>query len=102
MIACKIQTNKIDKNHLFKGQKHTFLDIVLHDNKDGEDEWGNLGFITQSISKEARDRGERGPIIGNWKEVGQKRQVTPQERDHAKAKSNGYQPQPDEDQDIPF
>lgn len=94
MIACKIQTNKIDKNHLFKGQKHMFLDIVLHDNKDGEDEWGNLGFITQSISKEARDRGERGPIIGNWKEVGQKKQP---------AKPAPAQKASDEDgDDIPF
>lgn len=102
MIVCKINVTKIDKAHLFDGKNGKYLDIALHENRDGEDQYGNLGFITKSVSQDARQRGEKGPIIGNFKEVGQKRQVTPQERDHAKAKSNGYQPQPPEEDEIPF
>ena len=72
MIVCKISVDKIEKAHLFKGKQHTYLDIALHENRNGVDEFGNIGFITQSVSKEARERDERGPIIGNWKEVGSK------------------------------
>lgn len=63
----KINCSKIDKAHLFKGTKGTYLDIAVWPNKDGADEWGNTHYITQSISKEARERGEKGPIIGNLK-----------------------------------
>lgn len=94
MIVAKIAVNKIDKAHLFKGQKHTYLDIAFHENKDGPDEYGNIGFVTQSLGKEARDRGEKGQIIGSWKEVGQKKQP---------AKPAPAQKASDEDgDDIPF
>ena len=104
MIVCKINVKQIDKTQLFVGAKHTYLDLALHENRDGEDQYGNLGFITQSVSKEARDRGEKGPIIGNWKDVGQKRPVAKSESEHVKAKADGYAPkQKDEDgDDLPF
>ena len=70
MKAIKIQLDKIDKTQIYVGKVHKFLDCTLHDNKNGKDEYGNDGYITQSISKEKRDAGERGAIIGNWKEVG--------------------------------
>lgn len=95
MIVAKIAVNKIDKAHLFKGQKHTYLDIAFHENKDGPDEYGNIGFVSQSIGKEARERGEKGPIIGNWKEVGQKKQ--PPKPAPAPAKTVD-----EEGDDIPF
>ena len=68
IISLKIDVTKIDKAHLFKGAKGTYLDITLME-KDGggTDEYGNAGFITQSVSKEARERNERGPILGNYK-----------------------------------
>lgn len=99
MKVAKINVTKILKEHLFTGKNGAkYLDIALHDNRDGTDQYGNDGFITQSVSKEARERGEKGPIIGNWKEL-QSRQP---QSDHIKAKSNGYHPQPDEDETLPF
>ena len=99
MKVAKIDVTKIKKEHLFSGKngaKH--LDIAIHENRDGTDQYGNDGFITQSVSKEARERGEKGPIIGNWKELAPR---TPKaESDHVKAKSNGYQHQPEDD--CPF
>lgn len=90
----KIDVTKIKKEHLFKGTKGTYLDITLVENKTGRDEFGNDGFISQSVSKEAREKGEKGPIIGNWKRAKEKVATTP-----APAASNDGQPV---DDDVPF
>lgn len=72
MIAIKIDVTKVDKALLYKGQKGTYLNVTLKDNRDGTDQYGNDGFVTQDVSQEARQAGEKGPIIGNWKHVGGK------------------------------
>lgn len=69
MITVSINTAKIDKSYLFEGKTGKFLDIALMESKNGKDKYGNDGFVTQSISKEARARGERGPIVGSWKKL---------------------------------
>jgi hypothetical protein len=69
MRVGKIDVKKISKEHLYVGAKGTYLDIMMHDNTDGKDDYGNDGFITQSVSKEAKQRGEKGPIIGNWRKL---------------------------------
>lgn len=61
----KINVLKILKEHLFKGQKGTYLDCAIWPNKNGTGEYGDTHYITQEISKEARDRGEKGAIIGS-------------------------------------
>ena len=56
---------------------------------------GGDGFIVQGLSKEARERGEKGPIIGNWKYHQQK----------ARPGSAAAKPAPaaeDPDGDLPF
>ena len=69
MITLKIDVTKIDKAHLFVGTKGKYLDVVLRENKDGPDKYGNDGFVVQGVSKEARAAGTKGPIIGNWKRM---------------------------------
>lgn len=94
MKVAKIDVTKIKKEHLFSGKNGAkYLDIAIHENREGTDQYGNDGFITQSVSKEARERGEKGPIIGNWKKL-ETRQSTPA------PKSAPSQPEPDDD--IPF
>lgn len=66
MIVLKIDVTKIDKNHLFQGKNGKYLDAALHDKPN---DFGD-GFITQSVSKEERAKGVKGPIIGNWKKIG--------------------------------
>lgn len=61
----KINVIKIAKDHLYQGKTAKYLDFSIWPNKDGTDAYGNTHYITQEISKEARDRGERGAIIGN-------------------------------------
>lgn len=69
MIVGKIDCTKIDKAHLFKGKSGTYLDIAIIPNKSGRDQYGNDGMIVQSVSKQARQEGKRGPILGNYSEV---------------------------------
>lgn len=64
IIALKIDVSKIDKARLFKGQKGTYLDAVLFLN-DEPGQYGDHGMITQSVSKEERESGVQGAILGN-------------------------------------
>ena len=69
MVKCKIDVQKIDKSHLYKTEKGNYLNVLLMENKGGKSKYGDDGFIIQGVSKEAREAGERGPIIGNWQHV---------------------------------
>jgi hypothetical protein len=66
-VILKIDVTKIDKSRLYEGKKGIYLDAALLTNKDGQSKYGDDGFIVQSIPAEAREAGERGPIIGNWR-----------------------------------
>jgi hypothetical protein len=70
VISLKIDVSKIDKSKLFKGEKGTYLDAVVFLN-DEKDQYGNNGMITQSVSKEEREKGGKGVILGNAKIVSQ-------------------------------
>jgi hypothetical protein len=69
MIKLKIHTWKIDKGALYEGKNGKYLNCVLFENRDGQSEYGDDGFIVQDITKEQREAGERGPIIGNWRNL---------------------------------
>ncbi len=88
---------KISKEDLFVGKKGgKYLDAALHDKPN---DFGDDGFITQSVSKEKRDAGVKGPIIGNWRHVGAKpKQATPKPTAAPKADK----PADDDDQSVPF
>jgi len=64
-IIVKIDVTKIDKARLFKGAKGTYLDCVLLASKDSQ--FGNDYMVVQGVSKEEREAGKRGEIIGNAK-----------------------------------
>ncbi len=72
MFTGKIDVTKIDKTFLFKGKSGTYLDIALIANKSGRDQYGNDGIIVQSVSKQARQEGKKGPILGNYVEFNRK------------------------------
>lgn len=79
MKTIRINVTRIDKSAIYEGKNGKYLDLVLFDNKDGVDQYGNNGFVTQDIGKERRLAGEKGPILGNWKETGAQRQPSPRE-----------------------
>ena len=66
ILKLKIDVTNIDKTTLFKGQKGVYLDATVLI-KDAPDQYGNDGMIVQDVSKEAREAGQKGPILGNAK-----------------------------------
>lgn len=92
MIKYKIDVTKIDKALLYKGEKGTYLNGVFLENKNGPGEYGDDGFIVQDVSKEQREQGIKGPIIGNWRHL----QVSKPAPKPVTAASTA------EDDDIPF
>ena len=66
-LSVKIDVSKIDKSRLFKGEKGTYLDLTTFIDLDELDQYGNNGFISQSVSKEEREAKVQTPILGNIK-----------------------------------
>lgn len=69
MITIKLNVLAIEKSRLFKGAKGTYLDAVLIETP--QSQYGDY-MIVQSVTKEEREQGIKGPILGNAKIVGQK------------------------------
>ncbi|AUR85399.1 hypothetical protein NVP1074O_31 [Vibrio phage 1.074.O._10N.222.49.B7] len=88
-VSLKLDVTKIDKARLFNGQKGTYLDATVFIDLDELDQYGNSGMITQDVSKEEKQQGVKGNILGNcklfWSDAGQapqQQQVTPQMKDN--------------------
>lgn len=94
----KINCSKILKEHLFDGKSGKLLDIAIWPNKDGPDKYGNTHYVTQGISKEARERGEKGPIIGNLKWTAETNKNATTGQSEAKAGQSAET----HDDDVPF
>lgn len=90
MITAKINVTLIDKARLFKGEKGTYLDIILIPTPNGE--YGDY-MIKQSITKEEREAKVQMPILGNAKNRGVSSGKAPAAQ-HSKAAGT--------DEDAPF
>jgi hypothetical protein len=111
-IQLKIDVSKIDKALLYKGAKGIYLDATVFVELDQADQYGNHGMITQNETKENRDAGKNGAILGNckvfWKEQSQAqgRQPAQQHSNHGKPAPQALNQPPagydDFDDDIPF
>lgn len=66
LISLSIDVSKIDAKRLYKGKKGNYLSATLF-LKDETDQYGNNGFIVESITKEERESGQKGTILGNAK-----------------------------------
>jgi hypothetical protein len=67
-ISIKLDVTKISKEKLYKGDKGTYLDATIL-MKDEPDQYGNIGMIVQNVSKEDREAGVKGAILGNVKYI---------------------------------
>jgi hypothetical protein len=103
----------IKANAIYMTEKTASMDVTLMDNKNGQDDYGNDGFATLDLGKDRRLAGERGPILGNWKDLdgGNHRQgrdvpaseaVRKAQSQHQAAKQNGYAPDDGGSDDVPF
>lgn len=66
IIKLSINIDLIEQARLYPGRKGRYLDATLFLNEE-TDQYGNNGFIVQSVTKEEREAGVKGPIIGNVK-----------------------------------
>ena len=105
-ISIKIDVTKVDKSRLFAGKNGAkYLDLTTFIDTDNPSQYGDHGFIAQSVSKEEKTAGTRTPILGNTK-------VFYSDLPQAQAQSGGFQQQaaPQQappmaanfDDDIPF
>jgi hypothetical protein len=101
-VSFKIDVTKIEKARLFVGQKGKYLDATVFIDLDELDQYGNSGMITQDVSKEERQAGTKGAILGDskvfWRDEGQ----APQARAPVTSKTAPLPPVDDFDDDIPF
>jgi hypothetical protein len=98
-IAIKIDVTKVLKEHLFNGKNGAkYLDILLIPTPDSK--YNDSHVAVQSLPKELRDQGKKGPILGNAKTFGGRPQSG--DRESSKPQSSGgggsYHP----DADVPF
>ena len=84
LISLSIDVSKIDAKRLYKGKKGQYLSATLF-LKEEVDQYGNNGFIVESITKEEREGGQKGTILGN-----------------AKFLVSGSAPKQDDDESLPF
>lgn len=116
-VSLKLDVTKIDKARLFSGQKGTYLDATVFIDIDQLDQYGNSGMITQDVSKEEKQQGVKGNILGNckvfWNDAGQAPQAQQQQQwgqpQQSQQQAAPQQPQQqyneppmDFDDDIPF
>lgn len=121
-ISLKIDVTKIEKARLFQGKNGAkYLDLTTFVDLDNPGQYGDHGFISQNVSKQERDNGVKGPILGNAKvfynDSENQLQAQPQGFQQHPNQTGGFQPQkpqgftpqqqpepqqPDFDDDIPF
>jgi len=74
-LSLKINVSQIDKARLFAGQKGKYLDCTIFVDLDQLDQYGNSGMITQDVTKDEKQQGVKGNILGYgkvfWVENGQ-------------------------------
>ena len=66
-VSLKIDVTQIDKARLFAGQKGKYLDATVFIEVEQKDQYGNSGMITQDVSKDEKNKGVKGNILGNCK-----------------------------------
>ena len=74
-ISIKIDVTKIDKAALYKGEKGTYLTLVVWPNRDGDDDYGNYAGVKQDLGKDRRD--EPSVFVGNAKIIKRKNSSPP-------------------------
>lgn len=107
-LNIKIDLRKIEKQHLFEGKNGAlYLDLTVWENRDGPGKYGDTHMVVQSLPKELRDQGQKGPILGNGKTFGQHQSSQHASRSASQGgapppRDNGGKDYPDEDDSIPF
>ena len=103
-VNMSLDVTKIDKARLVKGAKGTYLDVTVFIDIDQKDQYDNNGMITQNVTKEEKEAGTRGNILGNCK-VFWREDAAPQQQATKPQQQVAQTPAPDSsdfDSDVPF
>lgn len=107
MITARIDVTKIDKARLFKGKEKDgkcpmYLDIALLETKQTQfGDWRDdqTHMIVQSVTKEEREKGVKGNILGNATDRSRRRT---NDRPPAAPAEDHLPGTADDDDEIPF
>jgi len=97
-ISIKLDVTKIDKSRIFAGKKGKYIDLTTFIDLDNEGQYGDHGFISQSVSKEEKEQGVQTQILGNCRVFYNDNQT--QNTQNNNQQNNQQQPIPDDQ--IPF
>lgn len=98
VITASIDVTKIDKSKLITGEKGTYLNIAIIETPNSE---YNTHMVVQSISKEEREAGQEGAILGGVKRWGDKPSAQDAPAPAQQQEQAPAQQQSEED-DLPF
>jgi hypothetical protein len=101
MLILKINVSKLDKEQFHKGKSGTYCDLIVFEN-DQPDTYGNTHVVYQGVSKEAREAGKKGAIVGNGAEKGRKAQPAAKQAPKAPPRPQADPDLDAADSDIPF
>ena len=93
MIKLQIDVTQIDKEKLFTGKKGTYLNAVLIETPTSQ---YNDYVIIQETTKEEREQGIKGAILGNAE------MLKPKDNPLVKPDDNDQTEQTTDDDDLPF
>ena len=102
LIIISIDVTKIDKEQIKPvikkdGSTGKYLSLLIFEN-DEPDKFGNTHVVRESVSREAREKGIKGKILGNGKSYGEKNGSVAKPKAEP-VKSGAATEEPDE---IPF
>ncbi len=99
--AIRIDVTKITKDRLYVGKTGAkYLDAIAME-LDEPDRFGNTWMIVESVTKEERMAGKRGPILGNMKDIVGKASPNPTPAQRQPASPESESPIDREDS-VPF
>lgn len=101
-VALKIDVTKIEKARLFEGAKGKYLDATAFIDLDELDQYGHSGMITQDVTKEEKEAGTKGPILGNSKVFWREEGGAPQANTNTQDQQKKTQPGGGGSDDVPF
>ena len=79
-ISVSINVEKVNKDRFYQGKKGKYMNLVLIPTPDSE--YGDDYMVVQDLGREAREAGEKGPVLGNAKFFGKgKKQDNDQDSD---------------------
>jgi hypothetical protein len=98
-LRIKIDVTKINKARLYEGAKGKYLTMTVMLDQH-EDRFGNYGLVVESISKEEKDQGVQGTILGNVTGRWDRNPANQPETNVTTSKA--VAPAKDDDDDLPF